>query len=233
MAKATGTSVVNIQEELKKRSAGIKDRIQAPSGDMIRITQDKKFKLPNGQEGGGPLHLVILDFICFNQFFDRPYKEGDTTPPACIAISDNPRNMVPDAVSPDKQSADCQSCPNNEFGSKGAGKACSNQRLLAVVEDNNDANAPIYLLRVSPTGIKAFDGYVSTIQSQFESLPVSVVTEVYFDPNSKYPSLRFGNPVPNKNLAIHFERMEAATKRLRVVPDVSQYVAPPKAGKKK
>ena len=228
MAKATGTSVVNIEAELKKQAAGIKDRIQAPSGDMVRITQDKKFKLPSGQEGPGPLHLVILDFICLNQFFDRPYKEGDMTPPACIAISDNPRNMQPDAVSPDKQAEDCSSCPNNEFGSKGAGKACSNQRLLAVVEDNDDPKSPIYLLRVSPTGIKAFDGYVSTIQSQFDSMPVSVVTEVYFDPNSKYPSLRFGNPVPNKNLAVHFDRMAEAGKRLRVVPDVSKYVPLPK-----
>lgn len=232
MAKAAGTSVVNIQAELKKQAAGIKDRIAAPSGDFIRVMQDKKFKLPNGHEGPGPLNLVILDFICLNQFFDRPYKEGDKTPPACIAIGENPRNMTPDALSPDKQAADCQVCPNNEFGSKGAGKACANQRLLAVVEDNGDAQAPIYLLRVSPTGIKAFDGYVGSIQSQFESLPVSVVTEVYFDPNSKFPSLRFGNPVPNKNLAVHFDRMAEAAKRLRVVPDVSGYTPPPKAGRK-
>src|SRR4051812_28018365 len=113
MAKP-GSSVVNIQEELKKKAAiAVKDRIQAPSGDLIRVTQDKKFKLPTGQEGPGPLHLVILDFICLNQFFDRPYKEGEITPAACLAISDNPRTMKPDAVSPAKQADDCNSCPNN------------------------------------------------------------------------------------------------------------------------
>lgn len=235
MAKATktGTSVVNIQEELKKQAAGIKDRIQAPSGDFIRVTQDKKFKLPNGQDGSGPLNLVILDFICLNQFFDRPYKEGDKTPPACLALGPNPKQLKPEAVSPVKQADACCECPNDVFGSRGTGKACNNQRVLAVVEDNNDLNSPIYLLKVSPTALKAFDGYVSTIKTQFDSMPVSVVTEVYFDPNLKYPSLRFGNPVPNKNLVIHYNRISDAAARLRVVPDVSAYTPLSKAGKKK
>lgn len=233
MAKAAGTSVVNIQEELKKRAADIGNRIQAPSGDFIRITQDKKFKLPTGAESPGPMNLVILDFINVNQYFDRPYKEGDKTPPACLAVGQNPKDMTPDASSPDKQAENCQECPNNEFGSKGAGKACTNTRVLAVVEDNDDPKAPIYLLKVSPTGIKSFDGYVGTIKTQFDSLPISVVTEVYFDPNLKYGSLRFGNPVPNKNLAVHFNRIDEATARLKVVQDVSAYTPPPKTAKKK
>lgn len=232
-SKATGTAVLDIKAELKKRAEGIKDRIQAPSGDSIRVTQDKKFKLPNGQEGPGPLALVILDFICVNTFFDRPYKEGDILPPACMALGQNPKTLVPEAVSPVKQADSCAECPNNVFGSDGAGKACKNLRLLAVVEDNDNPDSPIYLLKVSPTAIKAFDGYVATIQTQFDSLPVSVVTDVYFDPNLKYGSLRFGNPRPNPNLAIHFDRIAAATARLGVIPDVSTYTPPPKSGKKK
>lgn len=233
MAKAgAGTSIVNIQAELKKQAAeAVKERIQAPSGDFIRVTQDKKFKLPTGQESEGPLNLVIIDFLSVNQFFDRPYKEGEIIPPACIAMGVNPRTMKPEASSPDKQAEDCESCPNNQFGSKGAGKACSNMRLLAVVEPNNDPKSPIYLLKVSATAIKSFDGYVATIQTQFDSLPISVVTDVYFDPNSKYPSLRFGNPVPNTNLEVHFNRMKDAKARLSVVPDLTAYVAP--KGKKK
>lgn len=232
MAKATGTAIVNIQAELKKRAEGIKDRIQAPSGDMIRILQDKKFKLPDGQTSDGPLRLVILDFVSVNQFFDRAYKDGEKLPAACMAIGDNPRSMVPLKESPAKQAEACQECPNNEFGSNGAGKACSNQRLLAVVEPNNNPDSPIYLLKVSPTGIKAFDSYVSSISTQFESLPISVETEVYFEPALKYPSVRFGNPSPNKNLAIHFDRMKDAAKRLNAVPDMSGYTPPPKTGRR-
>jgi hypothetical protein len=234
MAKAGGgTALVNIQAELKKQAGSIKERIQAPSGDMIRVTQDKQFKLPDGQTSAGPLNLVILDFVALNQFFDRPYKEGEKIPAACMAIGPNPRNMAPVKESPIKQSDDCQTCANNEFGTNGAGKACSNQRLLAVVEPNDNPDSPIFLLKVSPTGIKAFDGFVSSISTQFESLPISVETEVYFEPSLKYPSLRFGNPKPNKNLAIHYARIKDAQARLNAIPDMSGYTAPPKGAKKR
>lgn len=227
-AKTPGTALVDIQAELKKRKEGITKRIQAPSGDFIRVTQDKKFKLPDGTSGPGPLNLVILDFICVNMFYDRPYKEGDKTPPACLAIGEEPLSMVPDPVSPDKQADSCGVCPNNQWGSKGAGKACTNTRVLALVAPDDDPTSPILLLKVSPTAIKAFDGYVATIASQFDSLPVAVETEIYFDPNLTYGSLRFGNPVPNKNLEVHFARMKAAAERLKAVPDVSAYEPPPK-----
>ena len=59
----------------------------------------------------------------------------------------------------------------------------------------------------------------------FQMPPVSVVTTVSFDEGSDYPSLRFGDPQPNENLAVHFGRQEEARKLLETEPDVSQYGA--------
>ena len=227
-AKETGTALIDIHAELKKRSEGIKDRIQAPSGDWIRCTQDKKFKTPDGQTSPGPLSMVILDFICKNEFYDRPFKADDKTPAACFAIGESPKLLVPDATSPVKQAESCKTCPNDQFGSKGAGKACSNTRILALVAPTDDPNEPIYLLKVSATAISAFDGYVATIKAQYDSMPMVVVTEIYFDPSLTYGSLRFGNPIPNPNLAVHFERLKDAAARLQVKPDVTGYAPPPK-----
>lgn len=223
-AKKPGTALVNIREELKKAAADdIRKRIGKPSGDMIRVTQDKYFVLPNGVKDNKPMRLVILDFVSINQFFDRPFKKGEESPPACFAIGTEAEGLIPSANSPKKEAEGCDICPNNAFGSKGAGKACSNGRLLAVVEDSDNPEAPIRLLKVSATAIKGFDAYVKTIQTQFDTTVVGVTTEVYFDPNQTYGSLRFGSPEPNANLEVHYNRLAAARERLLTEPDVSQY----------
>lgn len=233
--KKPGTSLVNIREELKKEAAAIMNKIGSPGGDMIRATQDKKFVFPDGTKSDKALRAVILDFVSINQFFDKEFKQGEGGIPSCFSISNSPKAMIPSKNSPAKEAEACDICPNNEFGSKNAGKACNNGRLLALVEDSDDAEAPIRLIKVSATAIKGFDAYIKTIQTQFDTPPVGVVTEIYFDPGVTYASLRFGNPSPNENLSIHFERRKAALERLLAEPDVSQYKppAPAKAAKKR
>lgn len=224
-----------LREQLRAESDEVAKRIQAPGGDLIKLTKDKHFKLPDGTKHPGPLSIVILDFVSTNKFFDRPYKEGEVTPPACFAIGLEPTSLIPSKNSPDKQAATCKDCPNNQFGSKGDGKACGNHRLLAVVagtgDDGADPEAPLYMLQVSPTGVKAFDGYVSTIRGQYQVPPIGVVTDIYFDPSSEYQSLRFGNPQPNVNLEMHFGRRTAARARLMTEPDVSAYTPAKKKAK--
>jgi hypothetical protein len=228
-----GMQLVDIKAELKKQADVIATRIGKPGGDFIKVQQDKKFKLPDGSVSDGPLTVVIVDFVSGNFFYDRPYKDGEQVPPACFAIGTEPELLKPHETSPDIQSETCKTCANNEFGSAGKGKACTNTRLLAVTAPTNDAEAPVYNLKVSPTAIRAFDAYVKTIQAQFDAPPIAVVTEIYFDPDLKYPSLRFGNPTPNDNLEIHFNRQKVARDRLLVAPDVSQYEPPAKPAPRK
>ena len=92
------TGVVDIAAEMKKLADNIKDKIGTPSGDLIRCTQDKKFAPPGGAETEGPLVGVILDFVSANHFFDRPYAKGQESAPGCFAVSDSPREMVPETA---------------------------------------------------------------------------------------------------------------------------------------
>src|SRR5574341_1474105 len=179
MAKKPGTEVAvaksnlpaNIAAALAEETKNLANRIQAPGGDKIKLTKKKTFKLPDGTESPGPLTVVVLDFVSMNKFFDRPYKEGEISPPACFALGLEPKGLVPSASSPDKQSEGCDDCPNNAWGSKGDGKACGNHRLLAVIagagETALDPKSPMWLVEVSPTAIKAFDVYVSMVRTQF------------------------------------------------------------------
>lgn len=237
MAKATaatpGTgkavqSLAEIQEQIRKEAELLSGRIQSGGGDKVILTKQKTFKLPDGSESEGPLSVVILDFVSRNDFFDRPYDPTNIVPPACFAIGDDPRTLVPDELSPAKESEACKGCPNDEFGSKGKGKACSNQRLLAVTAPDGDSSTPIYVIKVPAGSIKAFDAYAASIKAQFGTLPIGVVTDVYFDKTKDFQSLLFGNPTPNENLAVHFGMRQAAKDKIWAKPDVSSYEAPKK-----
>jgi hypothetical protein len=224
-AAKTGTAVIDVQAEMAKEMESISSRIQANTGNSIRVTQDKQFQLPDGTKNPGPLSVVILDFASVNEFHDRPYKKGEEMPPACFAVGLEPNNLVPHETSPDKQADDCRTCANNEWGSNGAGKACSNTRLLAVCLPDADADE-ILTLKVSPTGVKAFDAYVSSVKSQFSKPPIGVITEIYFDPNLTYGSLRFKPAGLNENVGPHFELKKQARDRVLAPKDVSKYQPP-------
>jgi len=236
-----GGALVSV-EEMRKQAAAeaalIKSRLASAGSDFIRVTTDKKFKLPGeGKDSPGheaPMSVVIIDFAAANQYFDRPFRQGEQAAPACYASGMSAINLVPTDNSPVKQNDNCNECWANQWGSAGAGKACNNTRILAVVEPTSqDPATPIYLLKVSKTAVKAFDSYISQIRSAIKSLPISVITEMYFDPNNQFPSLRFKVAGSNPNFGIHWPRREEAKTKLLEEPDFSKYEPLPQKGNKK
>lgn len=217
-----GTALVDIRKQLEADAQGMVNRLQV-GGDFIRVTQDKHFS-DGGREFDGPLTAVILDFVAYNAWYDRKFNEDDVVPPACFALGKEPTKLVPHETAPVKQAKTCASCEKNEFPPEGGPKPCGNRRLLALSAPGDAPDAPFKLLRVSPTGIRAFDAYVKTIFERHSTGPIVVVTDIFFDPKSKYPSLRFGNPRPNENLEADYAKLASAKKRLMTPPDVSQYV---------
>lgn len=232
--KKTSGNIVSIQDTLRAQAAAMAERVQPATGSFIRVTQDKQFQLPDGTKTHGPLELVIVDFVSKNMFYEGNFDPKNITPPACFSISANPRDMAPSANAPVPQASDCSTCPMNQFGSNGAGKACKNTKVLAVLPPDADESTPIWLLATSPTANKGFDGYVSSVARTFQMPPIGVVTTVGFDDNETYAKLTFTNPTPNPNLEVHFARQEEAKEMLLAEPDVSAYVkapTPPARGK--
>lgn len=232
--KGTKTSnskaLANVEKELEQEAKQMAERIGAPAANTIQIKQNKTFVLPDGRSTEGPLDVVVLDFVYRNLMYDGPYDPDNIQPPICFAISPSSKGMVPSDNSPDKQAEACNSCPNNEFGSRGKGKACKNTVLLAVLPTDATDETPIYTINVSPTAIRAWDAYVNTIAANFQKPPIGVITELYFDPGTDYPSLRFGRPKPNPDYAVHYARREEARTILNTEPDVTQHEeAKPKA----
>ena len=161
--KPSSANIVSIQEALKAQAASMSERTAPPSGNSIRVTQDKQFILPDGTKTPGPLELVIVDFTSKNAFYEGAFDPKNIAPPACFSLGTDIKKMVPSKNAPVPQSADCGSCPMNQFGSAGAGKACKNSRMLAVLPPDADENTPMWTLSTSPTANKGFDGFVTSV----------------------------------------------------------------------
>ena len=123
-------------------------------------------------------------------------------------------------------------CWANQFGSAGKGKACRNSILVAMLPPDADENTPFMLLNVSPTGLKSFSGYLSSV-IRMQRPPYSITTDVFCDPGVKYDSLRFTNPQPLDDEMIELvrARRSEARERLLVEPDVSTITAANEAKK--
>ena len=221
--KKTGSNIVSIQEAMKAQLAALADKTAPASGNSIRVTQDKHFMLPDGTKTPGPLQLVVVEFSSKNSFYKGKFDPKAIVPPVCFAVGSNPLKMVPSDKSPEKQSANCQECPMNQFGSDGDGKACKNSRVLAVLPPDADKNTPMWLLATSPTANKGFDGFVNSVARIFQMPPVGVVATVGFDNSVTYAKLVFSDPQPNPNLELCFSRQAEAQAMLAIEPDVSQY----------
>ena len=221
---------VDVAAQMAAEIEAFKGRIAAPTGSRIG-TDEKLFTLPNG-DTSDTLSVIIVDFVSYNAYYDKPWNPNQIVPPNCFSIGLEPAGMVPSENSPEMQAESCAACWANQWKSSatGNGKACSNTKLLAVIAPD-DPEAPLMLLKVTATALKSFDAYVTGVARSFQRPPRGVITEITFDPNQKYSSLRFGNPVActPEQLALAYSRKDDAMERLMVEPDVSAFEAAPAA----
>ena len=200
--KKTGKDVQSIQDELRKELDTLKERVDPPSGFKIS-TKGKVFTLPDGSSSDGPLTCVILDWVTANVWFEGIYNPKDIKPPSCFAVGRVVSELAPSENSPKKQHDTCKGCPQNEWGSAntGKGKACKNTRRLLIVPVDADENTMPWVIDVSPTGLKHFDKYVGTLADNGKH-PIEAVTDIYFEEQEAFPSLRFKPVGPTKNVEL-------------------------------
>jgi hypothetical protein len=217
-AKVIPNLPADLREELNADVVSIKDRIGAPGGDYISATRNKTFRLPGADNEAQEMTGVIIDWVSFNQFYEGRYDPNAIKPAVCGALGINPEALTPMAQSPKKQAENCKACPQNQWGSDGKGRACKNQRLIAIANPLDPA-LPFALLKVSPAAIKFFDKYVATLANA-QKHPVEVVTKFFFDPSVEYPSVRFEIVEPNTDTAAYAALRKTARARLLTEPDM-------------
>ena len=226
------TSAADIRKKLQEELAKQQAKTQEYAGSSLRVTQDKKFVAADGTESD-EVEVIVLDFVSANFYYDRPYNKDNPIPPACFAIHPIPAELAPSDKSPVKQCDTCSDCPQNEWDSSptGSGKACKNQRHLAVIrpDDLDKGEDGIMLLNVAPTSIKGFDVMVNKLAKE-SVLPFMVTVNISTDPDTSYAKLVFEvtDTLNDQDMATAYSLRDAAMDKLMTEPDVSGY-EPPKA----
>ena len=233
--KGTSVATNDLQAQIAARIAAEidkqKEKVGNASGNKIKVGK-KGFELPDGNTRN-EIEVVIVDFVSVNSYFDRPYDPDTPAPPACFSISIVPKGMLPSENSPATQCDNCDQCPQNQFGSAlvGKGKACKNNRRLAVMPENADDKTEPWLLDVAPTSIKSFDSLIRTLTNG-GMMPFQIVAKVSLDDSVDYPKLEFEalDALELERQAFFMDARDKAAELLMAEPDVSQYEAPKPKG---
>lgn len=226
-ARAQVQLPAEIQEEMNADIVAFQNRMSAPSGNRIAITQDRKFRGTDGEKYE-TLSGVIVDFIAKKAWYEGAFDKDNIVPPNCFALGFVPHNALePSENSPDKQCEECSSCAYDKFKSavNGKGKACKDAYVLAMLPPDAEAGTPLMTLEISATGIKPFDKYVRDLARDFGKAPYCFVTNFSMDPNVDYSSVRCDNPEPASSdlIALAWSLRADAKKLLAAEPDVSEF----------
>jgi hypothetical protein len=185
----------DLRESLAAESLAIANRIGQPARDFIGVDRNKVFRLPGIDKTAPEISVVIVDFVALQQYYPGKFDPKNIQPPVCMALGVEQATMRPDPSSPELQDGGkgCKVCPKNQWKSDGGrGKACKEQRLLAVISPEAPDGA-LMLLKVSPTAVAHFDTHVIKVKSFNPEIPhpIAVETLVSFEPSVEYATLRF------------------------------------------
>jgi len=241
---AAGIDAAALPEELRQamgeESRQLSKRLQL-GGDLgrIRMTRLGKKFVVDDEEVETLDGVVVVGYRAANSWFEAPYQEGLASPPECAAVSRMGEacaecgatgcheHLVPFAESPKKQADSCSECPMNQFGSapNGRGKACRNQRTLALLHRGahapGDNEAKMYLMNVPPTAVGRWDAYVEAARVELGfPYPFGYETSVAFHPTAQYatPVFRRGQTLAAAEIEYYFERSRTLGKLLERSP---------------
>ena len=227
VARAKVQLPADVEAQMKADIEAFQQRLSAPAGNRIAVTQDKKFRDANGNKYD-TFRGVIVDFVAKKSYYEIEYDKEEVVPPNCFAIGFVRHNSLePSENSPDQQHDSCATCPKNAFKSakNGKAKACKESYILALLPPDADATTPLTTLSISATGLKPFEKYMSDLARNFSKAPYCFVTEFSFDPASDYASVRAGNPeqADGKLIAMAYSKRDEARKLLEAEPDTSEF----------
>jgi hypothetical protein len=235
-----GRAKLNLPAHLQGGSddvAAFQSRLAAPTGNKIRISQDKKFNAPPSDAfpAGAKtdfIHGIIVDFIAKKTWYEGAFNSDNIVPPNCFALEFVAHDQLsPSENSPEVQCEDsCAKCPQNQWvpvapGSQKKKKACKDSYILAILPPDAVEGTPLLTLELSATAVKFFDKYVRDLAQNYGLAPYAFVTEFGFDDKQTYASVRCNNPEPVSKALYELakSRREEAATMLQVEPQTGEF----------
>lgn len=208
-----GQELVALQQKLAEQAQAAAAAEPLRQGSFIS-TKSGVLSVGDDALPGNQMCVVIIDSIRENTFYEGKYNPDVLSPPLCYAIAREAGEMAPHpsmAEYPDvfqPQHDECKGCPKNEWGSAdtGRGKACQNRRRLVLLNagfytpkrgsrdfDLDLIDDPEHFrlsdpafLKISPTSVEEWAGYVAQLSAGHRLPPHGVVTRIYIEPHPKH-----------------------------------------------
>lgn len=164
-------------------------------GKVFTVKEGGESEMVLNPETSNPAQVIQVVMVKANKhvskvFYANGYEEGSTEPPTCYSND----GTVPAADSTEVQSRTCETCKNNQWGSRIAdngnkAKACSDSRRTAVAAVG-DLEKPM-LLRVPAASLKPLMQFGQALSKR--RVPYqAVVINLTFDFTVSHPLLKFG-----------------------------------------
>lgn len=226
--KATGTALVNWDEELARQATEVANMEASTGGGNFFSLQGGILSFNGTPLENNQMAVVIADYVMENVFYEGRYDPNTPSPPMCYAFGRDEKSMEPHRIvveASNHQHDTCAGCPNNEWGSadEGRGKACRNIRRLALVpagaldKDGRftmaDAeylqSATFGFLKLPVTSVKGFAAFVKTVSGALKRPPHGIFTRVRIVPDaSNQFKVVFEplSPVPASHMGIVMQR---------------------------
>lgn len=236
-AAKTTTRVNSFDAEMAALASKQANAESKSAGGTFISTKGGNFSIGGNMVKGGKIRAVVIDSIFCNTFYEDAYNPDQQASPACYAYGETEEDMAPHDDCDNPQHNTCAGCPLNAFGSAavGKGKACKNQRRLALVleDDLTDGAAQMLMLNVSVTSCRAWATYVQQVTSAQKLPTCGVLTEIsiFTAPGKTYAQMSFAHErdLEQGELAVILPRRDEASNILNMpFPKRTEEEAPKK-----
>jgi hypothetical protein len=182
--------IINYDDEMAKEAreaAAAEKPISARISTKGGILKYNKNELP-----GNVLECIIVTDRHARKYFEKEFDPNELENPVCWSYSPDGKFVGPHPEASKPQSDNCLNCWANKFETahKGAGKACSERRVLAVAPSGVSAEdartADLATLELTPTTSREdYPKYVKGLSIVHGLSPAAAITSIGTKPDAK------------------------------------------------
>jgi hypothetical protein len=246
------TELTEFDAELAAEAQKAKDTVEGIGGGLFASIRGGKLTIGDRVVPSGKIAVVIVAHTACKTYYPNGFDPKKAESPTCYAFGDKLKGMIPHAQSAKTEHHECDTCPQNAFGTarQGNGKACKDQMRIAFVEggsiEENGVHIPLtdskvdlgklsasdmVKLNIPPTSLSAFAKYLKSVADLVQRPLYGVATKIEVKMgDDEYPVISFSLLGPLSAKQIQAVRPRTSSAKEDLVQPFPKMSEAPKKG---